>query len=267
MDALGQDENAVGIQHADEERGEEGAPHRSHTADHHHHEGLDDDRGVHDGRQREAGHLQGPAQPRQERTQDEDAREEAPLIDAERGDHLAVLRRGTDQHAPARAVEEHPQGERHQRTEADDREIVGRKELTRYGHRAREPGCRRSRFIVGAPEVPHGIGYDQHEGESQQELVQLGCAIHAPEQEHLDESAQRGDDAGRQDHRRVECRRAQGQRRGERVGQVRGEHVEGAVGEIDDARDAEDEREARRDEEEEHRVCEAAQELDEEERH
>src|SRR2546422_4541144 len=39
-----------------------------------------------------------------------------------------------------------------------------------------------------------------------------------------------------------------------RVGQVGGEHVEGAVGEVDDARDAEDQREARRDEEQHHRV-------------
>ena len=51
-------------------------------------------------------HLQRAREPRQERAQHEDAGEQPRLVHAERGDHLAVLRRGADQHAPARAVEE-----------------------------------------------------------------------------------------------------------------------------------------------------------------
>ena len=47
-----------------------------------------------------------PPRPARPLPSDEHGGEEARLVDAERRDHLAVLRRGADQDAPARAVEE-----------------------------------------------------------------------------------------------------------------------------------------------------------------
>ena len=209
-----------------------------------------------------------PPRPGQEGAEHEDGREEPRLVDAERGDHLAVLGGGADQDAPARAVEEQPEAERDQRAEDDDREVVGGKELARDRHRAGQARRGGTGLVVGAPEIADDVGGHQHEREGEQELVELGRAVDAAEQQDLDQTAQHRDHDRRERGRaRVEGRRPAGQRRGERVGQVGGEHVEGAVGEVDDARDAEDQREPGRDEEEEHRVGEAAQELDEEEGH
>src|SRR5882672_2412981 len=92
-------------------------------------------------------------------------------------------------------------------------------------------------------------------------------AFYAAEQKNPDEPAERGDQQRREECRRVEGARAEGKRGRQRVREIRRQHVEGPVGEVDDARDPEDEREPRRDEEEEHRVGEAAQQLDEEEGH
>ena len=72
------------------------------------------------------GHLERAGEPGQKRAQDEHAGEEPRLVDAERRDHLAVLRGGADQHTPARPVEDEPEQRRDERAEDEHREVVGR---------------------------------------------------------------------------------------------------------------------------------------------
>ena len=214
------------------------------------------------------GTCSAPASPARNAAEHEDAGEEPRLVHAERGDHLAVLRRGADQHAPARAVEDEPEPERDQGPEDDHREVVGREELAEERHRAREARRLGAGLVVRAPDEGHGVGHHEHEREGEQELVELGRPVHAPQQRHLEQAARRAPTASAASSaRHVEGRAPpSGSDGDERVRQVRRQHVERAVGEVDDARDAEDQREAGRDEEQEHRVGEPAEELDREER-
>src|SRR5262249_57106183 len=111
-------------------------------------EAFGDARGVQGGGEGEAGHLERAAEPRQEGAKDEDAREEPPLIHAEGGDHLAILRRRADEDAPARTVEDDPESEGDERPEHDDGEVVGGEELARDGHGAAEAGSGWPRLVV-----------------------------------------------------------------------------------------------------------------------
>ena len=189
------------------------------------------------------------------------------MIHSEGRNHLAVLGGGADQDAPARAMEEGPEPEGDERAEDDDGEIIAREELTGDGHGAAQAGGGRARLVVGAPEIANGVRHDQDEREGQEELVQLGRAVDAAKEERLHEPTERRHEERGEEGSRVEGARAQGKEGGQRVRQVGRQHVEGAVGKVDDPGDPEDERQSRRDEEEEHRVGETAQELDDEERH
>jgi hypothetical protein len=73
---LRQQQHAIGVEHPDEQRGEQRAPDRAHAPDHHHHERLHDDRRIHHGGEREPRHLERAAQAGQEGAQDEHGREQ-----------------------------------------------------------------------------------------------------------------------------------------------------------------------------------------------
>ena len=55
----------------------------------------------------------------------------AGLVDAERADHLAVLRGGAHQRAPARAREQQPDQAEHHRADDDQEQVVGGKAAAR----------------------------------------------------------------------------------------------------------------------------------------
>ena len=105
---LGQEENAEGLDDADEHRGHIGAAEAPEPADHHDDEGLDDDRHIHVEVYGLARKLQRAAKARERRAEEEDAREQKPLIDAERGDHLAILCCRAHEKPKARAPKEEP---------------------------------------------------------------------------------------------------------------------------------------------------------------
>jgi len=87
-----------------------------------------------------AGQLQGAAEPGEQRAEGEDAAEQHRLVDAERGDHLAVLRCGAHQYAPAGAMEQQPEGEQDERAGGDEQQFILRETLTEYGDGAAEAG-------------------------------------------------------------------------------------------------------------------------------
>ena len=86
------------------------------------------------------------------------------------------------------------------------------------------------------------------------------------EQEALDESAEDGDREGRAEGGDPESPGPRPQPLDELVGGVGAQHVEGPVGEVQHAQDAEDEREPRRDQEEKHGGRQAGKALREDER-
>ena len=68
----------------------------------------------------------------------EHAGEQPFLIDAERRHHVAVLRRGAHQHAPARALEQQPEPAEHDWTKRNQEQIVARDILAEKIDRAAE---------------------------------------------------------------------------------------------------------------------------------
>ncbi len=103
----------------------------------------------------------------------------------------------------------------------------------------------------------------QHQREGGQQLEQLGRAVDAPQQQHLDQRAEHADRQRRQQQRRPEAQ-ARAQLVDQRVGDVDAQHVERAMREVDDAGDAEDQRQARRHQEQRRRAGQPVEQLDDE---
>ncbi len=132
----------------------------------------------------------------------------------------------------------------------------------RVGQRDRPVEDRRHRDAVDVVADHEAAQLLEHEDEpvGQQHLLQVVALVEVREQRPLEEDAQHhrehdADDDGDE--------QAAGQRR-QRERHVRADHVEAAMGEIDDAHDAEDQREPAGDEEQQQPVLDAVQELDQE---
>ena len=124
-----------------------------------------------------------------------------------------------------------------------------------------KPGARGPSRSLG-PQIQHHEVLDhQRQAEGREQLEQLRRMIDPPQQHHLDDHADHRDDQRRGDDAAPEAERA-GEALGQREGDIGAEHVEGAVGEIDDPRHAEDDRQARRDQKQRRRAGKAGQELD-----
>ena len=146
--------------------------------------------------------------------------------------------------------------EENQRPERDQQQVVRRELAAGDRDRAFEAGRARPEAIFRAPEPQREILEEQHQRESREQLQQLGRAVD-PAQEHgLDERASRRDERrGRRDAR------PEADRWRERHGGIHAQHVKRAVREVDDARDAEDQRQPGGDQEQRRSVGQAVQEL------
>jgi hypothetical protein len=146
-----QDQNAEGVKLGNDHGGEKCAGDAAEPADHHDHEHFDDDPQVHVVACGLARQLQRSAQRGKKNAERKHAGEQPFLIDAERGDHVAVLRRGADEDAPAGAMEEKPQNGEHRGAEGDQEQFVARHCLPENLHRAFEPGRARPDQIDRPP--------------------------------------------------------------------------------------------------------------------
>ena len=140
------------------------------------------------------------------------------------------------------------QDRQHDRPDADEEDVVARKAPVEDGDGAAQPRRPGAEQILRPPEPEGEIVEDEEDGERRQELEQLGRPVEAAQHAHLDRGTQQPDPDGRHDEATPEAE-PPAHRRGQRPRPVEAEHVERAVGEIDDAGDAKDEREPRRDEE------------------
>ena len=196
----------------------------------------------------------------------EHAGEQPFLIDAERRHHVAVLRRGAHQHAPARALEQQPEPAEHDWTKRNQEQIVARDILAEEIDRAPEAGRAAAEQIVRSPDQHHNILDHQSEAEGREQLEQFRRMIDPPQQHHLDQHADGGDDQRSNDDAAPEAKRA-GEALGQRERDIGAEHVERAMSKIHDPRHAEDDRQPRRDQEQRRRAGETGQELNEVEGH
>ena len=191
--------------------------------------------------------LQCAPQSGERRAEKERAREQQRLVDAERRHHLAILGRGPHQHAVARLVHQQPQEAQHQRPHCDQKQLVARKSVAEDIDGAGETGRARPQDVERAPDLDHHVLHDQHHAEGGEQLEQLRHAIDAAQQDELHHHTDHPDRDGRQQHTEEEHRQAGieiEQAGNDGDAEIGPQHVEGAVGEIDDPRDAEDDRQA-----------------------
>ena len=122
----------------------------------------------------------------------------------------------------------------------------------------------RTELVLGAPDREHRVAHDQHDAERRRQLQQLGRVVQALQQQALDQRAEkRDDDRGGEDAGR-EAGEAVAEALAERPREVCAEHEQRAVREVDDARDAEDQRQAGGNQEQRRRGREAVEELERE---
>ena len=208
-----------------------------------------------------ARNLQRAAKRREEDAERKHASEQPFLIDAQRRHHVAVLGRGAHQHAPSRALEHQPENAEHDGPEHDQEQVVARDVLAKETDRALEPRRTRADQVARSPSPHHEVFNHQREAEGREQLEQLRRMIDPPQQDHLDDHADDRDDQRRGNDAAPEAERA-GEALGQRESDVGTEHIEGAVGEIDDPRHAKNDRQARRDKKQRRRAGKAGQELD-----
>ena len=190
--------DADGLDFRNQQGSGECTTHRAHAADHDDDEYRSNDQQIHFQAGRFAWQLQCPAQPRQKGTEGKNAGKQPSLIDPERGDHFTILRRGTHQHAPAGALQQQPQEPEHQRPDADQEEIIGRKFAPQNADRTRQPRRSRPEQIFRAPQPQRGVLDDQHQRKGGKQLEKLRSAINPPQQQHFHQRTEQADRQRRQ---------------------------------------------------------------------
>ena len=150
----------------------------------------------------------------------------------------------------------------HDRTERDQEQVVGRNVLAEDIDRAPEARRAAAEQVARSPDQHHQILHHQGQAEGRQQLEQFGRVIDPPQQHHLDQHADHRHHQRRDHDAAPEPERA-GKPLGQRERDIGAEHVERAMGEIDDPRHAEDDRQARRHQKQRRRAGKTGQELDE----
>ena len=242
------DADADRLDLGDDDGGQVSPGDRAHAADHHHHEGVADRGEIGGEIGRLARHLQRAAEAGERGAEREHGGEQHGLIDAERADHLAVLRRRPHQPAEARAREREMQRQQHHRADKNQEQVVARQLAAEHFDRAAQARRARPEQVFRSPQPERGVVDDQHQREGGEQLEQFGRAINPPQQHDLDQRADDADDKRGGDDAAPEAERA-ADMGGEGIGDVGPQHIEGPVRDIDDAGDAEDQRQAGGDEE------------------
>ena len=244
-----------------QQRGHKGTRDRPHAAHHHHHKRVADGQQVEVERGRLTRQLQRAAQAGQQRTQRKHAGKQPRLVDAQRADHLTVLRGGAHQRAPAGAGEQQPQGAQHHRADDDQQQVVAGEPPAQDVHRPAQARCTGAEQILRAPQPQRGVLDHQHQGKGGQQLEQLRRAVDAAQQQHLDCRADDAHGQCRQHQRRPETQHRP-QPLDRAVGDVDPQHEKRAVREVDDAGDAKDQRQPRRHQKQRRRAGQAVEQLD-----
>ncbi len=125
------------------------------------------------------------------------------------------------------------------------------------------PGARGPTEILRAPGEERDVLDDQDDGEGRQKLEQLGRAIDAPQHREFDQHADQPHDERRQHDGTPETERRAAEQLDQRIGAVEPQHVERTVRKVHDSRDAEDQRQAGRHQEQRRGGGQPVQELDE----
>ena len=255
--------DAQSLHLGDDDGRKERAADRAHAADHHDHECVADHDQVEPQIGRLARNLQGAAEAGQEGAEHEHDREQHRLVDAERAHHFAILGGGADQPSEAGLRQHQVEQQQYDRAHGDQEQVVAREIAPEDFDRAAQTRRPRPEQVLRSPDVLSHIVDDQDEREGGEQLEQLRRLIDAAQQQDLDQAAERRHHHARGDDAAPEAEHA-AHLEGDGRGEIEPQHVERAVGDIDDARDAEDQREAGAHEEQAGRRGEAVERLEQE---
>ena len=185
---------------------------------------------------------------------------------AQRADHFCIGGAGADEHADARPRNDHVEPERHGNANHDQCKPIDRvSKIFSQLQRARQDlGCRdgqRSR----PPDHFHRLVDEQDDAEGGEHLVEMVAVIQVSEDQHFQRQAE---NECRQQAKQQRCEEVAGQPE-EQKSQVSADHVLHAMGQVDEAHDAEDQRQPGRDQKQQHAVLQTVEDLNEEqcERH
>ena len=175
----------------------------------------------------------------------------------------AVVGGGAQNDSRSGELEHRPQGDEDEHPHRHHGELVGREVHAARDDRPREGVGEHDGHVVEPPEELGQIPDDEHRGEGQHELHQLLGVVHPAQEHDLEGEPDEGDEHPANENAREEPARGAGRDPGmDLVGKERPQHVERAVGEVDDARYPEDEGQAGGDEEEEHSLHQPLKDLD-----
>ena len=163
---------------------------------------------------------------------------------AERADHVRVLHAGAHHAAERRLLQQEPEPGNAGDRDADQHHAIERIDEAADHHLPAQ--CLRNRIRQRRRAENHTQGLLRHHGEAEgeQERQDRIGAIEAAEQRALDDDAEQ-----RHQHRRQHQRAAEAEIRRDHQREIRADGKEGAVREIDDAAEREDQRQPERDEE------------------
>ena len=88
----------------------------------------------------------------------------------------------------------------HERADDDQEQVVGRERLAEDVDRAGQARRARAEQVLRAPDPQRGVLDDQHQREGGEQLEQLGRAVDAAQQQHLDQRAEHADRERREQH-------------------------------------------------------------------
>ena len=189
--------------------------------------------------------------------------EDVRLVDAEKGDHAAVVGGGAEHDAGPRELEHCPEGDEDEDAHRHHGELVGREEQVPHDDRPREGVGEHDGHVVEPQKNLVRSRDDEYRGEGQHELHELLGVVHPAEEHELEGEPDEGDEHAAKEDAREEPPRGAGRDPGmDLVGEERPQHVERAVGEVDDARHPEDEGEPGGDQEQEDPFHQALENLD-----
>jgi len=264
--ALRQIVHAEHVEHGYQDRCDERSRKRAHTSDHHHDENRRQDVEIHQKVGAAFRQLDGAAKTGKHGAEEKNAREQPGLIDAQRPDHFPVLGRGSHEDADPGLGDEIPEPEQNERRDRNQRQVILRHRLAHNADDPLQSGCPRPKHVLGAPNEQGHVLNDQDDSECGNELKQFRCPVNRPQYADLDNDADDADGKAGEQDRSPEPNRTW-QHLHNRIADKRAEHVEGAMREIDDPSDTENQRQSRRDQKQRRRIGKPGQKLCNEKTH
>ena len=132
------------------------------------------------------------------------------LVDAEKGDHAAVVGGGAEHDAGPRELEHRPEGDEDEDAHRHHGELVGRKEQVPHDDRPREGVGEHDGHVVEPPEELGEVADDEYRGEGQHELHELLGVVHPAEEHELEGEPDEGDEHAAKEDAREEPPRGAG---------------------------------------------------------